>query len=755
MSVRRLWPCIFLGLVLIGIFHRAIFAGDVLGGHHDRFDQMLPFYALYTRAFHARQVPQWNPYIFCGKTTMGSGMFVFFYPLYWLAFAGPEADLAARTTCIVIAHVAIAFCGSFLFFRRLGGDRFWATVATLSYVLSASMALQIATELNFATFAYLPLMLWLIAGQRRGRGWLVNLTAQAGVYALILLSGMVQLVLYGVAVSLAFAVYNAICRTQMRWRLDLRRLSASAAALGVGLLIGAVRWIPFFVAQRSEGGVHPTYEAFENTSHMTVADLIRFTMPEFFGTDAYESFFGQINHFESFGGSPGVLGAWLMALSLFTPWRRRTTFWNLLFLIILLTALGTPLTYLHYLATGRALLHYSRLAWLVPLPCAALIAAQGRRVFGTVGRSTFLSLGAFGGGSLLLAAHAYRTRLPYDAKLVLYETIRDSIALFVVVLVTIGMLAALAKRLGEPSRIFRAALLALVTLNLMVVFSAETNISNPFMVAPSSLGYPKADRDAAAVLQAPRMLRVFRPPRRSFSRSWANFTSNDRWIELGAYSSAGYDNGAPRNVVGLYTGLHPPNRIFERVVVPSTLHVAELSSTGMIVDDTGIRLLANPLPRVGVFTSYQVADASSTASSLLDPAFDPRSRLFVRERPSFESDNRHAVGSVQIVRDDINEVELRAQTDRPALLLLNDTYDSGWRALVDNAPSRIFLANYAFRAVEIPAGEHTIKWMYQQRGYAASAGISSLAALGLVAIAAYAAFEWRRDMRGKRRGYTR
>src|SRR5271155_3584724 len=166
MSLRRRWPHIFFCLLLVAIFYPALFTGAVLGGHHDRFDQMLPFYALYSRAFHAGVVPQWNPYVFCGKTTMGSGMFVFFYPLYWLAFATPEARLAATTTFILIAHVVIALFGAFCLFRRLGADRFWATIATISYVFSASMALQIATELNFATFAYLPLQLWLVVRQR-------------------------------------------------------------------------------------------------------------------------------------------------------------------------------------------------------------------------------------------------------------------------------------------------------------------------------------------------------------------------------------------------------------------------------------------------------------------------------------------------------------------------------------------------------------------------------------------------------------
>jgi hypothetical protein len=740
MRIWRFWPCLFLGLVLIAIFYPALFFGAVLGGHHDRFDQMLPFYALYSRAFQAGVVPQWNPYVFCGKTTMGSGMFIFFYPLYWLAFAAPEARLAATTTFILIVHVAIALFGAFCLFRRLGADRFWATVATASYVFSASMALQIATELNFATFAYLPVLLWLVVRQRpRFSAW--NFAAQATIYALILLSGMVQLVLYGVAVSLAFAAYRATLRSRRPLRLDVRRLSASVAAFGLGLAIAAVRWIPFFAAQGSEGGPHPSYEAFESTSHMALTDLVRFAMPEFFGTDGYESFFGQINHFESFGGSAGVLGGWVMLCSIFGPWRRRTAFWNFLFVVILLTVLGTPLTHLHYLATGRSLLHYSRVAWLIPLPCAALIAVNGRRIFASVTKWTFASMAAFGIASLGLAVAAYRTRLPDYAKILLHDTIRDSVGQFVVVLVVIGLLAALAHRIGETARAFRVALLTLVTIDLLTIFGAEANISNPFMVQSSSLTFPEVDREAAALVRAPRMFRVLRPPRKRLTRSWANFTVNDRWIVLGAYSSSGYDNGAPHDIVDLYTYHHPPNRIFERVVMPSTPHVAELVSTRFYTDDLGLHELGNAAPRVQLFTRYQVADDTAASEAILDPSFDSKSKLIVHETPRFSSDERPVVGSVEIVRDEINEVELSARTDRSALLLLNDTYDAGWRAEVDGLPARAVRANYAFRAVEVPPGQHTVRWTYRQRGYPAARAISIMGTFALLALAAYATLQ--------------
>ncbi len=217
----RALPYLVFAAVLLVVFAPVIFGGEVLGGHHDRADQMIPFYAAYSRAFKAGEVPQWNPYLFCGKSMSASGMFVFFYPLYWLVFALPEAAIPRTTTFVLLVHVAIALGGSFHLFRGLGADRYWAILSALAYVFSSSATLQMATELNFTSFAYLPVVLCLVAGQEKGAGQesgtgqgrgrlLPNAVAQAAVYALLLLSSNVQLVLYTVAICLAYSLYRAI-----------------------------------------------------------------------------------------------------------------------------------------------------------------------------------------------------------------------------------------------------------------------------------------------------------------------------------------------------------------------------------------------------------------------------------------------------------------------------------------------------------------------------------------------------------------
>jgi hypothetical protein len=74
------------------------------------------------------------------------------------------------------------------------------------------------------------------------------------------------------------------------------------------------------------------------------------------------------------------------------------------------------------------------------------------------------------------------------------------------------------------------------------------------------------------------------------------------------------------------------------------------------------------------------------------------------------------------------------QTEGPAasLLVISQTYYPAWRAYVDGQPTKIWRANYAFQAIEVPAGRHQIRMAYEDTRLLAGAVISGL---GLLACA--------------------
>jgi hypothetical protein len=727
----RASPYVVFAIMVAALFH-PVLRGWVLNGHHDHHDQIVPFYRAYARAFKADETPLWNPYIFCGKSAMGSGMFVYFYPLYWLVFSVPEEFIAHAATYVLLFHVGVALVASFAFFRALAEDCFWPTVAAVVYVFSSSMVLQMSTELNFATFAYLPVVLWLVERLDSGRH-LPVVAGLAAAYGLMLVSGNVQMVTYAVAVALGYSVARSILEDG-RWGLDLRRLGAAFAGFALGALASAVRWVPFYYAIKNEGGAPTSYAQFKAMSVTEPADLVRFFVPEIFGNDLYIRYYGRINHFESFACYAGLFAALVSIYSLVFVWNRKTAFWNVAFAVIVLVALGTPFTWLHYVATGRSLLHYSRIAWLLPLCCAALVAASGKQLFSRLDRRATVFLVALGAAIAASVLAVYHWKVPLIAKVVNHDELVDAFVQLGVFGILFLLAALLARRFGEGSPEFRFLYAAATCLDLFLIARIEGSVARPFLSPAADLTTPAIDARAASAVSAEgNEFRVFRQLELTAPKAFDQYTLNDRFITLGAFSSAGYDNGAPKRIARLYTYPTSVPRFFERILTPQNERVAQLTSTLLVVSEKGILQVNAPLPRVKLFTRFQVAsDDEQAVQKVLDKDWDPQASVLLSSDPGIPSVDADARGRVKIVDEGVNHVEVRAQTETPAIVLLTDTWDTGWTLTVDGERAEPLRANYAFRAARVPAGDHRIKWTFEQAGYESGQRLSLLA-LALIA----------------------
>ena len=85
---------------------------------------------------------------------------------------------------------------------------------------------------------------------------------------------------------------------------------------------------------------------------------------------------------------------------------------------------------------------------------------------------------------------------------------------------------------------------------------------------------------------------------------------------------------------------------------------------------------------------------------------------------------------MDILSETNNRLYLSVDAKEDSLLVLNDTYFSGWKAYVDGYEEKIYRADYGFRAVPIDAGAHEVLFVYDPLSFKLGAAMTFL---GIVA----------------------
>ena len=69
------------------------------------------------------------------------------------------------------------------------------------------------------------------------------------------------------------------------------------------------------------------------------------------------------------------------------------------------------------------------------------------------------------------------------------------------------------------------------------------------------------------------------------------------------------------------------------------------------------------------------------------------------------------------------------RTAAAALLVVSDAYYPGWTATIDGRDVAVRRANFALRAVAIPAGDHVVEFHYRPWSLRAGAAVSAITAM--------------------------
>ena len=141
--------------------------------------------------------------------------------------------------------------------------------------------------------------------------------------------------------------------------------------------------------------------------------------------------------------------------------------------------------------------------------------------------------------------------------------------------------------------------------------------------------------------------------------------------------------------------------------------------------------------------AVRIDDSERALRRFVAPDFDPRGEVIVddaahaeRGRAPVAEPAPGGAGAVQWQTDAPDELRLEVRSDRPAWLVVLDSWDPGWSASVNGHPADVVRADANFRAVRVPAGTSTVSMSYLPPGLVSGAVVSgvtvALIAVGLV-----------------------
>ncbi len=149
--------------------------------------------------------------------------------------------------------------------------------------------------------------------------------------------------------------------------------------------------------------------------------------------------------------------------------------------------------------------------------------------------------------------------------------------------------------------------------------------------------------------------------------------------------------------------------------------------------DVHVYRLERPLPPVALAGTVLRAPQMNRALDLLaSPSFDPRTMAVL---PGDGPQTRGAPGRVEVLRDEIEELEVDVDSPAGGVLLTRRAFLVIYRATVDGEPAPTVVANLHRLGVEVPPGAHRVRLWADRRPTLVGWLAARAGALGLVALA--------------------
>jgi len=679
----------------------------------DVITQIYPWKKLTIDTWKMGQVPLWNPYSFSGTPHSANNQTAVFSPLNLLFLLLPELS---AWSWLILLQPLLAGLLMYLYLRELALGKSAGLVGSLAFMFCGFLVVWMAYGTLGYAVLWLPLALFAVHRFfRRGTWWSPLLLALSLVCSLF--SGHFQISIYVLSVVLIY-----LATTGWVHRDWLKSLWLLLFFFG-GILIAAPQLLPSLAAYQNALRSGDFVQSEVIPWHY----LITLFAPDFYGNPVTRNdWFG---HYAEWASYIGVIPLLLACLTLFGKKNRHIWFFWAVVLAGLLLAFATPFNdwlfrlKIPVLATSAA----SRIIVLVSFSLAVLSAIGLENLFSrktkTLAPRLLIFLLTTGFWLAVLWLILLGSKILPPEKLIIAK--RNN--LLPTLLAFGGIL--MIWLTGYTTKKWRTGVV-LVILGL-TVFDLLRFAGKWMPFDPASLVYP--------TLPAMAFLQKTIGNQRVFGN-----VGGEAAITFSLPSIEGYDAIYPdrygRFISAVNTGRVAPayrsvvllgkagkykEEVLELLGVKYLLH---RKSDGRnvwtypfwqypyyrrIYEDGFYEVFDNTraFPRALLAGSYRVVtDPQQIIDTLFAPGFNRREELVLEENPVREPETGE--GKVEIISYTPNRMLLRTESAVPKLLFVSDSFDPGWQATVDGQPEKVYRADFDFRAVSVPAGEHLVTFRY-------------------------------------------
>jgi hypothetical protein len=756
--VRELFPVAILLLAAIGFHWRILFTGEAWkpAGGGDLVSFLFPTYRFAAASLKSGTVPLWNPHLYGGAPFLADMQAGLFYPLNLLLFWVVPEFAYETLQWMVVLHVFLAGLFMYLCLRYLEPGRqirvHAALAGAIAYMFSDLFIVHFGNLNLVAVAAWLPLIFLLLWRAQRARS--LGLAVAAGAaFGISTLEGHLQITLYiGLALVVATVVEAATARRSGRgWAWSLLALVVTTVvALGLSALV----LLPTFEYARLSPRAGLSYQEAARYS-LEPGLLGEMLVPALFSSREPSLYWGVWDRVAV--GYLGIFPLILAMLAVLMRRGRRIVLYVSLAVAAFLLALGGASIahgWAYRLLPGFAQIRApARAIFVVDFGLAALAALALDQLLGplapmprSVFRRVWPGLVWFGAAaSLIGVAWAYLAIYQAqggDPVLFWRVSAAGSGVMFALLMLAASLAWLGARRAGRLRRGTLAWLaVGLIFLDLASV-GAYTDMATE--VPTGGFDHPQI---LAFLENQPGLFRID-----SQTDVWGVWQPSLALLaELD--DVGGIDNPLVVADVDRYmegTGGRS-TKLYDLLGVRYVLGTKQVTldweKFSLAFDaDPEVNLYRNEtvLPRAFVVHQAVVAtDHEDAWGQIHQPGFDPATTVVLEGGEAMALDGGFQ-DNVEVVRYGINSLEIEVETGTAGYLFLSDPFYPGWQAEVDGEPAQLLRADYAFRAVAVPAGSHRVTMEFRSGSWYAGLGISAFTVAVLILLGVWVVLRRRR-----------